>query len=151
MQANLLPHSDSKLLDSTTNSESEIPLRARDRLDRIKWENIAFMGFQVWFLSMAIDAVKWFFHMCIFDNIHLTFFFFLTDGLSKHSSYSSFSSIKLFMCNFRCARNCRWSKVVKTFKTNQLLYNSFSYSRKDRNCTGCCYFSICYRNVLFKL
>lgn len=58
LQANILPESPSKLLDSTTNSESKLHLRAKDRLDRIKWENIAFMGFQFWFFSMAVDAVS---------------------------------------------------------------------------------------------
>ncbi|KAI9363168.1 hypothetical protein BD770DRAFT_380933 [Pilaira anomala] len=56
LQANIFPESPSKLLDSTTNSESKLHLRAKDRLDRIKWENIAFMGFQFWFFSMAVDA-----------------------------------------------------------------------------------------------
>lgn len=57
-QANLLPQSNSTLLDSTTSDASTIPLRAKDRLDRIKWENIAFMGFQAWFFGMAVDAVS---------------------------------------------------------------------------------------------
>ncbi|KAI9322195.1 hypothetical protein BX666DRAFT_2057229 [Dichotomocladium elegans] len=30
--------------------------RAADRLGRIKWENLAFIGFQVWFLGMVFDA-----------------------------------------------------------------------------------------------
>ncbi|KAG0164918.1 hypothetical protein DFQ28_003251 [Apophysomyces sp. BC1034] len=33
-----------------------IALSAADRLGRIKWENIAFIGFQVWFAVMALDA-----------------------------------------------------------------------------------------------
>ncbi|KAG2208908.1 hypothetical protein INT47_011048 [Mucor saturninus] len=56
LQANLLPQSDSRLLNSLTNNSSEIHLRAKERLERIKWENIAFMGFQIWYFGMAIDA-----------------------------------------------------------------------------------------------
>ncbi|CAO3608723.1 unnamed protein product [Mucor hiemalis] len=56
LQASLLPKSTSTILDSATTSASAIPLRAKDRLDRIKWENIAFMGFQAWFFGMAVDA-----------------------------------------------------------------------------------------------
>ncbi|KAI7901414.1 uncharacterized protein BX663DRAFT_107146 [Cokeromyces recurvatus] len=48
-QANLLPESDSHILSSTTTKSDTIPIRAKDRLDRIKWENIAFIGFQAWF------------------------------------------------------------------------------------------------------
>ena len=58
LQANLLPDSKSTLLDSLTNNASLIQYRAKDRLDRIKWENIAFIGFQVWFFGMAVDAVS---------------------------------------------------------------------------------------------
>ncbi|KAG2212821.1 hypothetical protein INT46_008482 [Mucor plumbeus] len=56
-QAHLLPEpsTDSVLTASSTNDDY-LPLRAADRLGRIKWENIAFMGFQVWFLGMAFDA-----------------------------------------------------------------------------------------------
>jgi hypothetical protein len=31
---------------------------AIDRLKRIKWENIAFIGFQCWFVGMSFDAVR---------------------------------------------------------------------------------------------
>lgn len=31
---------------------------AIDRLKRIKWENIAFIGFQVWFVGMSFDAAS---------------------------------------------------------------------------------------------
>ncbi|RCI02598.1 hypothetical protein CU098_012161, partial [Rhizopus stolonifer] len=56
-QANLLPEptSNSALTASST-QDDWIPIRAADRLGRIKWENIAFMGFQVWFLGMVFDA-----------------------------------------------------------------------------------------------
>ena len=59
-QANLLPEptTDSALTASSTPNDL-IPIRAADRLGRIKWENIAFMGFQVWFLGMVFDAVKY--------------------------------------------------------------------------------------------
>lgn len=60
LEADLLPKSStgSKLLDSTTTDSSEIHVQAKDRLDRIKWENIAFMGFQAWYFGMAVDAVS---------------------------------------------------------------------------------------------
>ncbi|KAI7864337.1 hypothetical protein BDF14DRAFT_1835325 [Spinellus fusiger] len=45
---------------NTTNKQlSDIELiasNAADRLSRIKWENISFIGFQLWFLGMALDA-----------------------------------------------------------------------------------------------
>ncbi|KAI8327347.1 hypothetical protein BD560DRAFT_418203 [Blakeslea trispora] len=55
-QANLLPEIDTTALISKTTVSDTIPTRAKDRLGRIKWENIAFMGFQVWFFGMAVDA-----------------------------------------------------------------------------------------------
>ena len=57
-QANLLPEIDTSALLSKTTISDTIPMRAKDRLGRIKWENIAFMGFQVWFFGMAVDAVS---------------------------------------------------------------------------------------------
>jgi hypothetical protein len=59
LQANLLPEYDTNVLSSTTTSTDTIPIRAKDRLGRIKWENIAFMGFQAWFFGMAVDAVSY--------------------------------------------------------------------------------------------
>ncbi|KAI8364137.1 uncharacterized protein BYT42DRAFT_591027 [Radiomyces spectabilis] len=57
LQADLLPHPESgSVLTSTSTSADDIPIRAADRLGRIKWENIAFIGFQVWFLGMVLDA-----------------------------------------------------------------------------------------------
>ncbi|RCH78127.1 hypothetical protein CU098_004883, partial [Rhizopus stolonifer] len=56
IQANLLPSFDTSVLSSTTTGSDTIPARARDRLGRIKWENIAFMGFQAWFFGIAVDA-----------------------------------------------------------------------------------------------
>ncbi|RUP16996.1 hypothetical protein BC936DRAFT_139487 [Jimgerdemannia flammicorona] len=40
----------------TGNLSEEDRMRALDRFKRIKWENIAFIGFQGWFLGMAFDA-----------------------------------------------------------------------------------------------
>lgn len=61
LEANLLPQSNNTdvLLSRITTTDT-IPLKANDRLGRIKWENIAFIGFQLWFFGMAVDAV-----MCI--------------------------------------------------------------------------------------
>ncbi|KAI8968409.1 hypothetical protein BDF20DRAFT_916938 [Mycotypha africana] len=56
-QAQLLPEpSTDNALTASSTSNDWIPLRAADRLGRIKWENIAFIGFQFWFLGMAFDA-----------------------------------------------------------------------------------------------
>lgn len=38
--------------------EQEDISAAVDRLKRIKWENIAFIGFQFWFVGMSFDAVS---------------------------------------------------------------------------------------------
>ncbi|KAI7898991.1 uncharacterized protein BX663DRAFT_533045 [Cokeromyces recurvatus] len=56
-QAHLLPEptTDNVLIRAST-SDDLIPIQAADRLGRIKWENIAFIGFQFWFLGMAFDA-----------------------------------------------------------------------------------------------
>ena len=60
-QASELPKpSTNSAMTASSTSDDWIPLRAADRLGRIKWENIAFMGFQVWFLGMALDAVRFF-------------------------------------------------------------------------------------------
>lgn len=58
-QAHLLPEpTTNSVLTASSTNDDYLPLRAADRLGRIKWENIAFMGFQVWFLGMAFDAVS---------------------------------------------------------------------------------------------
>ncbi|KAL1936028.1 hypothetical protein VTP01DRAFT_162 [Rhizomucor pusillus] len=57
LQASLLPEpASSSVLLSNITSDDMIPERAAYRLGRIKWENIAFMSFQVWFLGMVFDA-----------------------------------------------------------------------------------------------
>jgi hypothetical protein len=58
LQADLLPDSTSNILAATTTDPNMIPLSAADRLSRIKWENIAFIGFQIWFFGMTVDAVS---------------------------------------------------------------------------------------------
>lgn len=80
LEANLLPASDSKILNPTTTNTSEIHLQAKERLERIKWENIAFMGFQVWYFVMAIDAVRSQ-KLTYFNILVLTL---LVDCVSKH-------------------------------------------------------------------
>lgn len=41
------------------NYEEEVAIDlAVGRLKRIKWENIAFIGFQCWFVGMSFDAVR---------------------------------------------------------------------------------------------
>lgn len=65
MEANQLPWVDSNnVLQSSSNNEM-IPEKAAYRLGRIKWENIAFIGFQFWFFGMAVDAVSPFISLCI--------------------------------------------------------------------------------------
>lgn len=41
-----------------TDTEDTAINAAVDRLTRIKWENIAFIGFQCWFVGMSFDAVS---------------------------------------------------------------------------------------------
>ncbi|KAG1140205.1 hypothetical protein G6F37_006973 [Rhizopus arrhizus] len=53
-EASLLP----KDINNTTTTES-IPQQAEDRLDRIKWENVAFISFQCWFIYMVFDATTY--------------------------------------------------------------------------------------------
>ncbi|KAH8553000.1 hypothetical protein BGW37DRAFT_487998 [Umbelopsis sp. PMI_123] len=40
----------------TTTSSSDVLEQAAVRFRNIKWENLAFCGFQIWFLGMAVDA-----------------------------------------------------------------------------------------------
>jgi hypothetical protein len=47
IQANLLPHPSSNSAMTYSADTTHIPELAADRLGRIKWENIAFVGFQV--------------------------------------------------------------------------------------------------------
>ncbi|KAI8341103.1 hypothetical protein BC941DRAFT_493096 [Chlamydoabsidia padenii] len=56
IQANLLPYPSSNSAMTYNTDTAHIPELAADRLGRIKWENIAFVGFQVWFVGMAFDA-----------------------------------------------------------------------------------------------
>ncbi|KAI9012529.1 hypothetical protein CLU79DRAFT_406742 [Phycomyces nitens] len=61
-QASLLPSSDTKRSPSlaaafAANRVEALEVdEATDRLNRIKWENIAFVGFQFWFVGMSFDA-----------------------------------------------------------------------------------------------
>lgn len=50
----ILPLTDAPLTDQYNSTNQGL---AEDRFTRIKWENIAFIGFQAWFLGMAFDAV----------------------------------------------------------------------------------------------
>ncbi|CAO3692633.1 unnamed protein product [Rhizopus stolonifer] len=51
---------ESSLLPKDQGSSNEtIPQQAEDRLDRIKWENIAFISFQCWFIYMVFDATTY--------------------------------------------------------------------------------------------
>lgn len=60
-QADLLPEpTTDNVLTASSTKYDWIPVRAADRLGRIKWENIAFIGFQVWFIGMVFDAVKYY-------------------------------------------------------------------------------------------
>lgn len=57
-EAGELPNPESPTFGtSSTGSDSVLDLAAL-RFRNIKWENMAFCGFQVWFLGMAIDAVS---------------------------------------------------------------------------------------------
>ncbi|KAI9266894.1 hypothetical protein BDA99DRAFT_579292 [Phascolomyces articulosus] len=57
LQASYLPEATGDvLISSNIDNEADIPAQAADRLGRIIWENIAFIGFQVWFLVMVFDA-----------------------------------------------------------------------------------------------
>ncbi|KAI7864808.1 hypothetical protein BDF14DRAFT_1830709 [Spinellus fusiger] len=57
-QANLLPErtTDNALDSSDVLLAIDVIQAAADRLSRIKWENIAFIGFQFWFVAMVLDA-----------------------------------------------------------------------------------------------
>jgi hypothetical protein len=79
LEADQLPSVDSNVLLSSSNN-AMIPQRAAYRLGRIKWENIAFMGFQFWFLGMAIDAVGFFLFSIHYIKITCS-----VDSLSKYS------------------------------------------------------------------
>ncbi|KAI9495108.1 hypothetical protein BDB00DRAFT_882586 [Zychaea mexicana] len=60
-QAGVLPETASTsfgndgIVDNIASAYDRIE-HARDRLNRIKWENVAFIGFQVWFCAMVFDA-----------------------------------------------------------------------------------------------
>ncbi|KAI8063318.1 hypothetical protein BC940DRAFT_307643 [Gongronella butleri] len=55
MQSDILPQTKNTEF-SYTSTSNQIPYQAADRLARIKWENIAFVGFQIWFVGMVFDA-----------------------------------------------------------------------------------------------
>jgi hypothetical protein len=57
-EARLLPTPPNQALLTGNIPETEIPMMAADRLGRIKWENICFIGFEIWFALMAVDAVS---------------------------------------------------------------------------------------------
>ncbi|KAI9279360.1 hypothetical protein BY458DRAFT_502825 [Sporodiniella umbellata] len=55
-EARLLPESSSGNALISNNTNVGVSQMAADRLDRIIWENIAFISFQVWFIFMVFDA-----------------------------------------------------------------------------------------------
>ncbi|CAO3634061.1 unnamed protein product [Cunninghamella blakesleeana] len=55
-ESRLLPKPDKDGLLTGYIPETEVPILAADRLGRIKWENICFIGFEIWFVFMTIDA-----------------------------------------------------------------------------------------------
>lgn len=75
-QARMLPEptTDSAMTASSTKSDY-IPQQAADRLGRIKWENISFMGFQVWFLGMAFDAVSFSYNNCRMSHVFIKYYY----------------------------------------------------------------------------
>ncbi|CAO3591500.1 unnamed protein product [Absidia cylindrospora] len=56
LQASMLPRPSSNSALTYSTDSTHISELAADRLGRIKWENIAFVGFQVWFVGMVFDA-----------------------------------------------------------------------------------------------
>lgn len=50
----------------STVSSNDVLDEAAIRFRNIKWENLAFCGFQVWFLGMAFDAVSYLSRTCRF-------------------------------------------------------------------------------------
>jgi len=57
MEAEELPNPDSPTFGAAVADNNILDLAAL-RFRNIKWENMAFCGFQVWFLGMAFDAVS---------------------------------------------------------------------------------------------
>ncbi|KAI9307580.1 hypothetical protein BJ944DRAFT_247262 [Cunninghamella echinulata] len=55
-ESKLLPQPDKEGLLTGYIPETNVPALAADRLGRIKWENICFIGFEIWFVFMTIDA-----------------------------------------------------------------------------------------------
>ena len=50
-------HQPSTIGDGSASSSMTVNIALR-RFDRIKWENVAFISFQAWFICMAFDAVS---------------------------------------------------------------------------------------------
>lgn len=57
IETSFINHRPSTIDDGTTSTSVTVDIALR-RFDRIKWENVAFISFQAWFICMAFDAVS---------------------------------------------------------------------------------------------
>lgn len=57
IETSFINHRPSTIDDGTTSTSATVDIALR-RFDRIKWENVAFISFQAWFICMAFDAVS---------------------------------------------------------------------------------------------
>ncbi|CDH50353.1 hypothetical protein RO3G_11563 [Lichtheimia corymbifera JMRC:FSU:9682] len=56
IHTSFINHRPSTLGDGSSSTSATVDIALR-RFDRIKWENVAFISFQAWFICMAFDAV----------------------------------------------------------------------------------------------
>lgn len=92
---------------------------AVERLRRIKWENIAFIGFQCWFVGMSFDAVRaiiFFFSQYIDTPYH---FFLTVDSIPKRSGSDCVSRDEFGLCNIRCFRSGGRTKMAEDTDRHQ--------------------------------
>lgn len=57
IHTSFINHRPSTLGDGSSSTSATVDIALR-RFDRIKWENVAFISFQAWFICMAFDAVS---------------------------------------------------------------------------------------------
>lgn len=94
---------------------------ALERLTRIKWENVAFIGFQIWAIFMVLDAVR--------NEQDLFFFFFISQGfvcqtIQQNAAEVCVLAILYVLCailgGLQIMDSQRWMAVLKYATTISL-------------------------------
>lgn len=108
IETSFINHRPSTIDDGTTSTSATVDIALR-RFDRIKWENVAFISFQAWFICMAFDAVS----TVVRIRMYLRPFYFLLVWVLKRENRLCIK-MQLKLLPWRCwTLFASWSAVWK--------------------------------------